>query len=60
MFSQIWDRKNGELDELKSVYRGKQKEADETIQKLEKRGEGRTWSRLCLYTGKVFPSAAQL
>uniref|UniRef100_A0A8C2GJR9 Centrosomal protein 112 n=1 Tax=Cyprinus carpio TaxID=7962 RepID=A0A8C2GJR9_CYPCA len=33
----ILDRKNGELDELKSVYRGKQKEADETIQKLEKR-----------------------
>ncbi|XP_042586965.1 centrosomal protein of 112 kDa-like isoform X6 [Cyprinus carpio] len=34
---EILDRKNGELDELKSVYRGKQKEADETIQKLEKR-----------------------
>ncbi|KAF4115432.1 centrosomal protein of 112 kDa isoform X4 [Onychostoma macrolepis] len=33
----ILDRKNGEIDELKSVYRGKQKEAEETIWRLEKR-----------------------
>uniref|UniRef100_A0A673IIB7 Centrosomal protein 112 n=1 Tax=Sinocyclocheilus rhinocerous TaxID=307959 RepID=A0A673IIB7_9TELE len=37
LFSQILDCKYGEIDELKSMYRGKQKEADETIWKLEKR-----------------------
>uniref|UniRef100_A0A8C2D869 Centrosomal protein 112 n=1 Tax=Cyprinus carpio TaxID=7962 RepID=A0A8C2D869_CYPCA len=36
-FFQILDRKNGEIDELKSMYRGKQKEGEETIRRLEKR-----------------------
>uniref|UniRef100_A0A671MN75 Centrosomal protein of 112 kDa-like n=1 Tax=Sinocyclocheilus anshuiensis TaxID=1608454 RepID=A0A671MN75_9TELE len=33
----ILDRKNGEIDELKCMYRGKQKEGEETIRRLEKR-----------------------
>ncbi|XP_068434263.1 centrosomal protein of 112 kDa isoform X2 [Clinocottus analis] len=33
----ILDRKNGEIEETKSVYRAKQKESEETIRKLEKR-----------------------
>ncbi|XP_071766552.2 centrosomal protein of 112 kDa [Centroberyx gerrardi] len=33
----ILDRKNGEIEELKSMYRAKQKESEETIRKLEKK-----------------------
>ncbi|XP_030646111.1 centrosomal protein of 112 kDa [Chanos chanos] len=33
----ILDRKNGEIEELKSVYRAKQKEAEETVCKLERK-----------------------
>ncbi|KAL0993146.1 hypothetical protein UPYG_G00103830 [Umbra pygmaea] len=33
----ILDRKNGEIEELKSVYRAKQKESEESIRKLEKK-----------------------
>lgn len=39
---QILDRKNGELDELKTMYRAKQKESEESVSKLEKKGE-RSW-----------------
>ena len=37
---QILDRKNGEIEELKASYRAKQKGSEETIRKLEKKGEG--------------------
>uniref|UniRef100_A0A8C6PLQ9 Centrosomal protein 112 n=1 Tax=Nothobranchius furzeri TaxID=105023 RepID=A0A8C6PLQ9_NOTFU len=33
----ILDRKNGEIDEMKSLYRAKQKESEEMIRKLEKK-----------------------
>uniref|UniRef100_A0A3Q1FMW5 Centrosomal protein 112 n=1 Tax=Acanthochromis polyacanthus TaxID=80966 RepID=A0A3Q1FMW5_9TELE len=33
----ILDRKNGEIEEVKSLYRAKQKESDEMIRKLEKK-----------------------
>ncbi|XP_056609938.1 centrosomal protein of 112 kDa isoform X3 [Triplophysa dalaica] len=33
----ILDRKNGEIDELKSMYGGKQKEVEETVRRLENR-----------------------
>ncbi|KAG7274391.1 hypothetical protein CRUP_002833, partial [Coryphaenoides rupestris] len=35
----ILDRKNGEIEELKASYRGKQKASEETIRKLERKGE---------------------
>uniref|UniRef100_A0A674DFW9 Centrosomal protein 112 n=1 Tax=Salmo trutta TaxID=8032 RepID=A0A674DFW9_SALTR len=40
----ILDRKNGELDELKTMYRAKQKESEESVSKLEKKGE-RSWEK---------------
>uniref|UniRef100_A0A8C7PV42 Centrosomal protein 112 n=1 Tax=Oncorhynchus mykiss TaxID=8022 RepID=A0A8C7PV42_ONCMY len=33
----ILDRKNGEIDELKTMYRAKQKESEESVRKLEKK-----------------------
>ncbi|XP_073670188.1 centrosomal protein of 112 kDa isoform X3 [Paramisgurnus dabryanus] len=33
----VLDRKNSEIDELKSLYRGKQKEGEETVRRLENR-----------------------
>uniref|UniRef100_A0A7N8YAB5 Centrosomal protein 112 n=1 Tax=Mastacembelus armatus TaxID=205130 RepID=A0A7N8YAB5_9TELE len=33
----ILDRKNGEIEEMKSMYRAKQKESEEVIRKLEKK-----------------------
>ncbi|XP_064171281.1 centrosomal protein of 112 kDa isoform X2 [Anguilla rostrata] len=33
----ILDRKNGEIEELKAMYRTKQKNSDETVRKLEKK-----------------------
>ncbi|XP_066560357.1 centrosomal protein of 112 kDa isoform X2 [Amia ocellicauda] len=33
----VLDRKNGEIEELKALYRNKQKESEETIRKLEKK-----------------------
>ncbi|XP_056144442.1 centrosomal protein of 112 kDa [Lampris incognitus] len=33
----ILDRKNGEIDELKTLYRAKNKESDETIRRLERK-----------------------
>lgn len=41
MSLQILDRKNGEIDEMKSLYRAKQKESEEVIRKLERKGEKR-------------------
>lgn len=41
MSLQILDRKNGEIEEMKSLYRAKQKESEEVIRKLEKKGEKR-------------------
>lgn len=37
--SQILDRKNGEIEEMKSMYRAKQKDSEEMIRRLEKKGE---------------------
>lgn len=39
VFFQILDRKNNEIDELKTLYRNKQKEAEEMNKMLEKRGK---------------------
>lgn len=39
--SQILERKNGEIEETKNVYRAKQRESEETIHKLERKGERR-------------------
>ena len=36
---QILDRKNDEIEVLKSLYKNKQNEAEETIRKLEKKGD---------------------
>lgn len=36
---EILDRKNGEIEETKSLHRAKQKESEETIRKLERKGE---------------------
>lgn len=36
---QILDRKNDEIEALKSLYKNKQNEAEETIRKLEKKGD---------------------
>ncbi|XP_031675647.1 centrosomal protein of 112 kDa-like, partial [Oncorhynchus kisutch] len=33
----ILDRKNGEIDELKTMYRAKHKESEESVRKLEKK-----------------------
>lgn len=41
MSLQILDRKNGEIEEMKSLHRTKQKELEEVIRKLEKKGEKR-------------------
>lgn len=41
MLWQILDRKNGEIEEMKSLYRAKQKESEEVIRKLEKKSEKR-------------------
>ena len=52
---QILDRKNTEIDELKTHYRNKGKEHDENCAKLEKKGK---WSmEMCLLThcGLVMP-----
>lgn len=40
MLQQILERKNSEIEETKSVFRAKQKESEETIRKLERKGEG--------------------
>lgn len=37
--SQILERKNGEIEETKNLYRSKQKESEEAIHKLERKGE---------------------
>lgn len=36
---QILERKNSEIDELKTLYKKKQNESEETIRKLEKKGD---------------------
>ncbi len=53
----ILDRKNGEIEEMKSLYRAKQKESEEMIRKLEKKGER---SRDCRVNGKdVYTSVSE-
>lgn len=53
---QILDRKNGEIEELKSTYRAKQKELEEMVRKLEKKGER---SRDCgVNSGRMFTLAS--
>lgn len=49
---QILDRKNGEIEEIKSTYRAKQKESEEVIVKLEKKGE--RWRGPSLYMEDVY------
>ncbi|CAG11426.1 unnamed protein product [Tetraodon nigroviridis] len=48
----ILDRKNGEIEEIKSTYRAKQKESEEVIVKLEKKGE--RWRGPSLYMEDVY------
>ena len=36
---QILDRKNGEIEELKTMHRVKQKEFEDNIRKMERKGE---------------------
>lgn len=36
---QILERKNSEIDELKTLYKTKQNEMEETVRKLEKKGD---------------------
>lgn len=39
IYLQILERKNNEIEELKTLYKKKQSETEETIRKLEKKGE---------------------
>lgn len=45
---QILDRKNDEIDVLKSAYIKKQKESEDTIRKLEKKGDFYPHGCLCV------------
>ena len=36
---QILERKNNEIEEMKTLYKKKQNETEETIRKLEKKGD---------------------
>ena len=36
---QILERKNNEIEEMKTLYKKKQNEMEETIRKLEKKGD---------------------
>lgn len=38
-YLQILERKNNEIEELKILYKKKQSETEETIRKLEKKGD---------------------
>lgn len=38
-YLQILERKNNEIEELKTLYKKKQNETEETIRKLEKKGD---------------------
>ncbi|XP_075928452.1 centrosomal protein of 112 kDa isoform X1 [Petromyzon marinus] len=48
----ILDRKNGEIEEVKSLNRRKQKEADDTIKKLEKKVQALMWEAQVLQESK--------